>query len=234
MPPFMDNITAVFFSALDREEALYYNVQHRLRNDSCLKGEENMPPSFKFKKEEIITAALDITREKGIFAVTARALAAKLGCSVKPIFGLFKNMEEVQQEILTAANQLYQNYLQEDMSKGQYPQYKASGMAYIRFAKEENKLFKLLFMRDRSKEKIQENREEIQPFVELLKTNLGVCEEEARLFHLEMWVFVHGIATMAATSYLDWDEGFISKLLTDAYLGLKQCYLGEEREHGSN
>ena len=77
--------------------------------------------------------------------MTARALATELGCSVKPIFGLFKNMEEVQQEVLIAANLLYQNYLQEDMAKGKYPPYKASGMAYIRFAKEERELFRLLF-----------------------------------------------------------------------------------------
>ena len=57
-----------------------------------------MPPNFKFTKEEILKSALDIIREKGMSALTARSLAAKLGCSVKPIFGLFRNMEEVQQD----------------------------------------------------------------------------------------------------------------------------------------
>lgn len=88
--------------------------------------------------------------------MTARALAAELGCSVKPIFGLFKNMEEVQQEVGIAAYELYQKYLLEDMTSGKYPPYKASGMAYIRFAKDEKELFKLLFMRDRSGETIEE------------------------------------------------------------------------------
>lgn len=53
--------------------------------------------------------------------MTARALAAELGCSVKPIFGLFKNMEEVGQEVFIASDLLYQNYLREDMAKGKYP-----------------------------------------------------------------------------------------------------------------
>ncbi|MGC2872382.1 TetR/AcrR family transcriptional regulator [Ihubacter sp. mB4P-1] len=193
-----------------------------------------MPPRFKFKREEIIEAALDLTRESGISAVTARALAAKLGCSVKPIFGLFKNMEEVQQEVLSAADQLYKAYLQENMQKDSYPPYKASGMAYIQFAKEETQLFRLLFMRDRSNEKIEENREAVRPLMELLKENLGLNEEEAYLFHLEMWIYVHGIATMAATSYLDWDVQFISRVLSDAYMGLKQRYMRKEREDGSN
>lgn len=187
-----------------------------------------MPPKFKFTRAEITKAALDVTREHGISCLTARALAAKLGCSVKPIFGLFQNMEEVQQEVLAAADGLYQSYLQEDMSGGQYPPYKASGMSYIRFAKEERELFKLLFMRDRSGEKTEENKEELMPLIELIKKNTGLSQEDAYLFHLEMWLYVHGIATMIATSYLDWDMEFISRALTDGYVGLKYRYCGQD------
>lgn len=189
-----------------------------------------MPPQFKFTREQITNAALDVTRENGIDGLTARALAAKLGCSVKPIFGLFKNMEEVKQAVLTSTNQLYQMYLQEDMEKGEYVPYKASGMAYIRFAKEEKELFKLLFMRDRSHEKIDDNSEEVRPLVELIRNSIGLSEEDAHMFHLEMWIYVHGIATMIATSYSDWSMEFISRVLTDEYIGLKYRYCGEEQE----
>lgn len=192
-----------------------------------------MPPKFKFTRDEITNAALNVTRKNGIAGLTARALAAELGCSVKPIFGLFKNMEEVGQEVLTAADLLYQNYLREDMAKGKYPPYKSSGLAYIRFAKEERELFKLLFMRDRSREKIEENKEEIRPFMQLIQQNLGISEDEAYLFHLEMWLYVHGIATMIATSYLDWDDEFISKVITDAYMGLKYRYTEGKDDAGN-
>ena len=192
-----------------------------------------MPPKFKFTRDEITNAALNVTRKNGISGLTARALAAELGCSVKPIFGLFKNMEEVGQEVFIASDLLYQNYLREDMAKGKYSPYKASGMAYIRFAKEERELFKLLFMRDRSCEKIEENKEEIRPLMQLIQQNLGISEDEAYLFHLEMWLYVHGIATMIATSYLDWDDEFISRVLTDAYMGLKYRYT-EGKDNAGN
>lgn len=190
-----------------------------------------MPPKFKFTREEIIKAALDLTRERGIASVTARALGAKLDSSPKPVFGLFQNMEEVQREVLAAADKLYQAYLQEDMCGGKYPPYKASGMAYIRFAREERELFKLLFMRDRSQEEKQEG-EEIKEFIELIEQDTGLSEESACLFHLEMWIFVHGIATMIATSYLDWEMEFVSKVLTDGYMGLKYRYCGEKKDSG--
>ncbi len=193
-----------------------------------------MPPRLKFTRELIIAAALDIVREKGIPGLTARALAAKLGCSVKPIFGLFKNMEEVQQTVMKAADALYQSYLKEDMEKGEYPPYKASGMAYIRFAKNEKELFKLLFMRDRSHEKIEENREEIRPLIDLIKQATGLSEEDAYLFHIEIWLYVHGIATMIATDYLDWNMEFVSGALTDCYIGLKYRFDKEEKNDGSD
>ena len=66
-----------------------------------------MPPKFKFTRDEITNAALNVTRKNGISGLTARALAAELGCSVKPIFGLFKNMEEVGQEVFIASDLLY-------------------------------------------------------------------------------------------------------------------------------
>ncbi len=186
-----------------------------------------MPPKTQFTREQILSAAVDITRQQGISALSARTLAARLGSSVQPIFRLFQNMEQLQQEVLLAANGLYHSYLQEDMTSGKYPPYKASGMAYIRFAKEEKELFRLLFMRDRTGEKIEENREEIRPILEIIMKNLGLSEDAAYLFHLECWLYVHGIATMLATSFLNWDMDFISKALTDAYEGLKHRYTGK-------
>lgn len=187
-----------------------------------------MPPKFKFTKEEITDAAFEITRKDGISALTARALATELGSSAKPVFSHFKSMDEVHKEVTARANALYNQYIQGAMLKGDYPPYKASGMAYIRFAKEEKELFKLLFMRDRTNEKIEENRDEIRPILDIIMKNLNIGEDRAYLLHLELWLYVHGIATMIATSYLDWDSEFISKALTDAYIGFKYRYTGKE------
>ena len=136
-------------------------------------------------------------------------------------------MEEVQQEVLIAADALYQRYLETDMAAGKYPPYKASGMAYIRFAREERELFKLLFMRDRSREKAPPKDSEDAPIIALIQKNTGMSRETARLFHLEMWIYVHGIATMTATAYLDFDEASVSGMLTDAYMSLKQRFLAD-------
>lgn len=187
-----------------------------------------MPPRFKFTRDEIIAAALNVTRRSGAGGLTARELAAELGSSPKPIFGLFQSMEEVKGEVMAAANALYQSYISRGMAEGKYPPYKASGVAYIEFAKEEKELFKLLFMRDRTGERIEENRDEIRPILNIIMENLGLSEDEACMLHLELWLYVHGIATMIATNYLDWDAEFISRALTDAFEGFKRRYTGEK------
>ena len=188
-----------------------------------------MPHKCRFTREEIIQAALDLTAEKGVGALTARGLAQRLGSSAKPIFGLFANMEEVQQEVVKAANLRYQEYLRQDMSAGRYPPYKASGMAYIRFAREQKELFKLLFMRDRTHEE-KAAGDELEALLGLIQKNMGLSRDDAYRFHLEMWIYVHGIATMIATAYLEWDMDFISAALTDAYQGLRLRFLPKETE----
>ncbi len=190
-----------------------------------------MPPKAKFTREEVVEKGMEIVRTQGFKGLTARELGKALNSSACPVFTLFSGMEEVQRGIIDKAQLLYQSYIEEDMRSGKYPPYKSSGMAYIRFAKEEKELFKLLFMRDRTKEKIEENREEIRPLLTLIQRNLGIGEEEAYFFHLETWVYVHGIATMIATSYLEWDEEFVSQALTDMYQGLSKIKGGKNVCH---
>ena len=181
-----------------------------------------MPPRAKFSREEVIQGAFDLVRREGMEGLTARGLAAALGSSPRPIFTLFEGMEEVCREVIRAAQKLYQGYLDREMGSGAYPPYKASGMGYIRFAREERELFQLLFMRDRSQEVIPEDREALRPLLAIIQENMGIDEDSAYLFHLEMWIYVHGIAAMFATGYLDLDEAFISDVLTDAFEGLKE------------
>lgn len=188
-----------------------------------------MPPKVKFSREEIIAAALDIVREGGMTALTARSLAARLGSSAKPVFGLFENMQEVQKEVMLAANAEYQEFLYAEMMRGIYKPYKATGMAYIAFARKEKELFKILFMHDRTKEIADIRDESVASIIALIMRNTGLSEENARLLHLEMWMFVHGIATMIVTNYLDWEEEYISRALTDAYEGLRTRWCGEAK-----
>jgi len=186
-----------------------------------------MPPKAKVSREDIVSAAVEIVRKNGASAVNARTVASVLNCSTQPVFSNFANMDELRLAVVEEADKICLDYVNREISWGNYPEYKASGMAYIRFAREEKELFKLLYMRDRAAESIPEETDLGNKMENLVSQNTNLSGDAAKLFHIEMWVYVHGIATMIATGFLDLEWDLISRMLTDAYQGLKKQY---ERE----
>lgn len=185
-----------------------------------------MPPKQKLTKDAITSAALDLVRQKGVDALNARELAKTLGASTQPIFTQFASMKEVKDAVIAKAWDHYLAMRDEDMARGKYPPYKASGMNYIRFASEEKELFKLLFMRDRREEAPSEN--EADDMASTVADMMEFPLDTARRFHLTMWIYVHGIATMIATDYFSFSEEEISTLISDAFYGLKKQYVKED------
>jgi AcrR family transcriptional regulator len=192
-----------------------------------------MPPKLKVTKEKILEAALVIVREGGAEALNARAIAAALGCSTQPVFSNFSGMEDLHAAVVTAAYERYFAFIEKESASGKYPQYKAFGMAYIRFAKEEKELFRLLFMCDR-KGKALIPTKDFDESVEMIMQTSGVSRETAMLLHLEMWTFVHGIATMMATSFLVLDWDLIGEMLSDVYHGIRMRLATEEKKNACN
>ncbi len=183
-----------------------------------------MPPKVKVSGEDIINAAVELVQREGADALNARSLAGVLNCSTQPIFSNFRSMDEVKESVLERAISICNEYTVHEVESGLYPVYKASGMAYIRFAKEERELFKLLYMRDRKGELVTKEAPLFDQMEVVVQGNTGLETDKARLFHLEMWAYVHGIAVMFATGYLNLDWELVSKMLTDSYLGLKKQY----------
>lgn len=185
-----------------------------------------MPPKIKVTKENIIETSINIVRKSGINSLNARAIAKELNCSTQPIFSNYSSMDELKKDVINWAKSLYDKYIEEGFKNPNYPAYKSTGISYIKFAKEEKELFKLLFMRDRSKEKIEDEKDSLNNIISIISSKLDISYDDAFNFHIEMWLYAHGIATMIATSYLDWDWDWntIDKMLTDAYLGMIGTY----------
>ena len=185
-----------------------------------------MPPVQKTGKNEIISAAFEIVREEGYANLNARAIAKKLGVSTQPIFSNFKNMEDLKMEIVRKASCLYFSMLEEEEKSGKYPPYKARGMGYIRFAKEEKNLFRLLFMDKRSPD-VKFPTDDATKEIVLISDTLSFTNDKASRMHALLWFFVHGIASLIVTESLKLSEEDISAALTDTYLGLKSRFSDE-------
>lgn len=183
-----------------------------------------MPPACRFNREQIVAAALAITRERGFDAVTARAIADILHSSSKVIFSAFSGMDDLLAATIAAADAQYRAYSADFVRDSADPPYKAVGTAYIRFARNEPNLFHLLYMRDRRREDHSGDAENIAVLVEFLMAKLSLTREDATLLHIEMWAYVHGIAVLCASGQQNWDDALISRMLTDGFEGIKSRF----------
>ena len=171
-----------------------------------------MPRATKFLKEDIIEAASAVVKKEGLSAINARRVAKELGCWVKPIFYQFENMEDLRQATILHIQKIYQSYMIEG-SKEELA-YRGMGLAYIRFAKDYPDFFKILFMGD----------SKISPTEFIEKDNMGnqILEKgaeftgydrtEQEAFHLKVWIFTHGIASMVATGTVAFTDEQIEEL----------------------
>ena len=184
-----------------------------------------MPPKQKFTKEELVTAALEITRRDGINTLTARRLGVELDSSSRPIFTVFQNMNEVQNETVLAARALYNQYVLKGLASPN--SFKGVGMAYIQFATDEPKLFQLLFMTENGAvpeltdvlSMIDENSSKI---IEAVQKEYGLDDTKARKVYQYLWIFTHGIATLCATKVCQFGEAGISAMLDDVCRSILQ------------
>ena len=187
-----------------------------------------MPAKKVVTKEYILDRAVDIVRKEGIGALNMRTLATACNCSTQPIYLSFSGAEDLKKQTAIKILDLFNKCIENEISSGKYPEYKAVGMGYIRFAKEEKELFKFLLMNEGMKETGLENESFAQSVFIIMK-NYGLYRDEASKLHLQMWIFVHGIASMFATDYIDWDWDLVSQMLTDAYTGFLSKFKGENK-----
>ncbi len=182
-----------------------------------------MPPKAKFSKEQIIDAALQITHESGIEAVTARAIGTALNSSARPIFTVFNNMEELLCETTHAVRDIYNSYI--SLGLNDKIPFKGVGKAYILFAQNEPNFFRLLFMTPNKKTAelssilpaIDENSDKI---LASIMTPYGLDKEKAYELYKYLWIFSHGIATLCATNVCKFTSDEISELLTNEFKGM--------------
>jgi len=185
-------------------------------------GEDSMPPKIRTTSEDIIKAALEMTREEGFEKLNARSLAEKMGISVQPLFRCFHNMEELKQEVVRNVLVYYEEYLQKNISVEDG--LVGLEMAYIRFAREEKNYFKLVQMSDRygfqgmgdfiSAGDINRN------IVEAMAKMTGLSMEKAAKLYTSCLFTAHGLAVLLATNHIEIPEDDIQEIMDHVFYGV--------------
>ncbi len=174
-----------------------------------------MPPPRKIKKEDIINVALEILKKEDIESLNARKIAKELNSSVQPIYHNFENMENLKEDVFKEMYKIYQDYIVKASAK-KYA-YKEMGLAYIKFARDYPNYFKFIFMSktDFTPESLISNDDIGNNVIEKGMELTGFSYEEQKKFHVKVWMFTHGIASLVATNTVKLTEEEIDSLLKD-------------------
>lgn len=182
-----------------------------------------MPPKPKFTKEEIVEAALTLVSANGIEALTARELSAYLGSSARPIFTVFKSMEEVAQAVREAAMKRYEEFVERALDYT--PAFKKYGLQMVLFSKQEPKLFQLLFMTENNfahsfVDVFSNLGKTAKSCIEIIEHDYHLDPDMAMLLFEHAWIHTFGICTMCATGTCRFTDDEISEMLSDNFKGM--------------
>ena len=195
-----------------------------------------MPPKPKFSREEIVAAALDLVSRRGPEALTARNLGECLGSSARPIFTVFENMVDLRRAVRDAAMARFEAYGQRVLPEG--PEFRQAGMQMLLFAREEPRLYQLLFLGHRESADFDADVfGELGPMAErcvaAICRDYGLPEPEARLLFEHVWIYTFGLGTLCAGGTRFSQERLQGMLSTSFRALLTLAKTGQLRETGT-
>lgn len=167
----------------------------------------SMPKKAIFTREQILNKAFEMLEKKGLEDITARNLAKALKSSPAPIYGFFSSMDELKEELINRAKDLFLDYVKKEETELPFLNI---GMGIVKFAREEKELFRSIFLRENSyRGLIQEFNEIIKLEIEKDQRFHDLPEEVKETLILDCWTYAHGLGTLISTGYFDGDDEFI-------------------------
>lgn len=167
--------------------------------------------------EMLITAGAELVLEKGLSALNIRSIAAKLNCSIQPIFRNFGSMDVLRKEIFAALDKQYGTFIAQYVDKSDY--LFTISLAHIRLAEEQRNLFEVMFLTDefgtRTVEQIlaaEWNRDTI----ECTARQFGLSLQGAEAVYRDVRFYTFGIAREVYAGAVKLQPGETENLLHGA------------------
>jgi AcrR family transcriptional regulator len=171
-----------------------------------------MPKKTVFDRGAVLRAALDVVRRHGWDALTARAVAGRLGASVAPVYSAFGSMESLFREALKEIRGLLEKYTAGSHSEIPFLNI---GAGMVLFARDEPMFFQALFQR---RHRFQDLVGEVDSSIlSWMRSDAGLgllSDASRRRLYDNIGFYTMGLAAAAAAGRLpDASAGNIVRLL---------------------
>lgn len=169
-------------------------------------------------KEEIVLKAKDIVAKDGWDSLNARGLAKSLNMSTKPLYRMFKGMEEVKALVYENIYKFYDEFVTSRIDKEKA--LITLCVAYVEFAQEHKNLFKTLFLSNnlswKSIDSVLDEKWNQSTIVNLVNKH-GFTFDAAKVLFMHLWLYSNGLATLLATNDMHLDSNDIIKRIVTVY-----------------
>lgn len=180
-----------------------------------------MPPKARITTEMIIEAAFAIVRAQGADALNARTIAQELGCSTQPVLYQFATVEDVRRATYAYADQFHTAVIMQGLEESPMPLL-TLGQNYIRFAAQEQHLFRFLFqsagLGGNNLFSLVDDPS-LGPMLGIIQQAMSISPEAAKRIFTHLFLVVHGYASLLANNPIPYDEKEVSGLLDSALNG---------------
>lgn len=163
-------------------------------------------------REEILERSVELLKEEGLKALTARNIANYMNISTQPIYVEFDSMDEVRKETIKLALTEVLNKLSEENPDDN--KFETFCLNYLKFAENKPDLFLGLFMEDKeiydyAYESIQEAYHESYQADKGHRTN----QEEEDAMRL-IFASIHGMAMLSAQNFDRFTREEVKEIIT--------------------
>lgn len=171
-----------------------------------------MPPKSTHSRGEVVQAALALVDKQGLYSLTARGVAAALGCSTAPVYRYFANMKDLEGEVVRRIIDRIREGCCRSCTESVFLD---MGVGFAIYARDHPNLWRAVFLDSRDYAD-QGDRlfAELLPRLELDPRTACLPEEKRAGLLRKMGIVTHGLATMICVGFLkdSSDESIVGTL----------------------
>lgn len=158
-------------------------------------------------KEELLKVALKMVESSGLESINARDLAKCAGISTKPIYRLYKSLDDLKTDVNSIIKKEYDEFIMKrvDNKKALI----TLCVAYIEFAKMHKNYFRSLFLSNNlnwtSVENVLNEKWNQGAIINMVNKQ-GLTFEESKNLFMNLWLYANGLATLIACNNINLDN----------------------------
>ena len=168
-----------------------------------------------------------MVREKGSECINARDLGDYMGCSSRPLFTAFRNMDELIDAVRMEASARFLDSVRAARdAKSAGSTAKRMGMCIVRYAQTEPNLYKFIHWTGR---KMFDVEELSRIMATQYQTDYQLSDEDAKSFFDHMMIFNMGLCSLITNGMRQFAQGEVERILLEQFSATLAYYKSGKR-----